>query len=209
MTLLPLLLETLLLSLSGVMAPGPMTAVTVGKGMRSPHAGGMIAVGHAVVEAPLMAAIALGFGRLFELPYVRQGIGLVGGAFLLWMAYGLLRSVRSASLAVREDTRSPLLIGVMLSAANPYFLIWWATVGATMLGRATPYHLLGLVAVGLVHWLCDLGWLYGLSAVAFKGGRSFGAVFQRVVSSVSGAMLLFFGARFVVDSITTLVQAGA
>ena len=77
-----------------------------------------------------------------------------------------------------------------------------------MFGRAAPYHLLGLLAVGLVHWLCDLGWLYGLSAVAFKGGRSFGAVFQRAVSGVSGVMLLFFGARFVVDSVTTLVQAG-
>ena len=64
MPLLTFLLEAVLVSLSGVMAPGPITAVTIGKGSDSPHAGALVAVGHGIVEFPLMIAIFYGFGRV-------------------------------------------------------------------------------------------------------------------------------------------------
>ena len=205
MPLLAFLLEAVLISLSGVMAPGPMTAVTVGKGSESPHAGAFVALGHGIVEIPLMLAIFYGFGAFFSLPHVRTGIAAAGGLFMLVMGVGMLRALRTAEIGSRRDARSPLAVGVLLSAGNPYFLIWWATVGAALISRSVTYGLIGLAALAVVHWTCDLLWLYVISTVSFRGRRSFGLTFQRVIFAISGVMLVFFGVRFMLDAARALM----
>ena len=129
----------MVISLTGVMAPGPLVAVTVGKGSGNQHAGALVALGHGIVEFPLMIAIYFGFGYLFGLPYVKQAIGIAGGGFLLFMAVGMFRSIRGGEVAAAADGRSPVAAGAVLSAANPYFLIWWATIGATMAMQAAGF----------------------------------------------------------------------
>jgi len=52
------LLSTVAISLSGVMAPGPITAATLAAGARGRHAGAMICLGHVVVELPLILLLA-------------------------------------------------------------------------------------------------------------------------------------------------------
>ena len=76
------LLEAMLISVSGVMSPGPVTAVAVGRGSESPHAGALVAIGHGMVEFPLMAAVAWGFGRLVRADPVRLASALIGGILL-------------------------------------------------------------------------------------------------------------------------------
>jgi threonine/homoserine/homoserine lactone efflux protein len=208
MALLLFLLEAMFISLSGVMAPGPMTAVTVGKGNQSPHAGAWIAVGHGIVEFPLMVAVFFGVGYLLELAYVKAAIALVGGAFLLFMGVGMFRSVRKSpdplDDQVIEETRSPVIAGIMLSLGNPYFLIWWATVGAALVLRAVRFGLVGFVTFAMLHWSCDFVWSYLLSALSFKGGRVFGDRFQRAVFMVCGGALVFFSGKLMVDGVRTL-----
>ena len=195
------LLQALLISLSGVLAPGPVTAATLAAGTRSRHAGALVAVGHGIVEFPLMFLIMAGMGVIFEYVSVRIGIGLVGGAFLVFMGVGMLRSSAEAPEAAAEPaTRGPIWTGVILSAGNPYFLLWWATVGLALATRALK---LGVLAFGLfavVHWLCDLVWLEALSLASFKGSKLLGERMQRIVLVVCGAALLVIGARFAWDA---------
>lgn len=195
----------MVISLTGVMAPGPLSAATMGKGSRSPHAGALIAVGHGIIEFPLMVAILFGLGYVFDLPYVKQGIGLAGGAYMLFMAVGMFRSLGSGALEGADDSRSPMAAGAALSAANPYFLIWWATVGGALLMQAAGFGAAGIAVFMVAHWLCDLGWSWFLSALSFNGGRIYGAVFQKAISAVSGAALVFFGAKFIYDAARVLV----
>jgi len=58
------LLSAAAISLSGVMLPGPLTAVTIAKGYRNQNAGSLIALGHAIIEIPLMALVYFGFAQL-------------------------------------------------------------------------------------------------------------------------------------------------
>lgn len=206
MLLVTFLLEAALVSLSGVMAPGPITAVTVGKGSRSPHAGAWVAVGHGVVEFPLMVAIFYGLGRLLDLPYMRGGIGLLGGVFLLWMGVGMLRSIQRVGVSASQHPNSPVMAGMLLSLGNPYFLIWWATVGAALILRATAFGVAGFLAFATLHWSCDFIWCYALSALSFKGGQFFGKVFQKWVFGVCGVFLLFVGGRFIADAVGMLLR---
>jgi len=85
MTLLFFLFQVSVISLSGVMAPGPVTAAAIAIGARSRHAGALIAFGHGAVELPLIILIVFGAGRLLKLPAAQIVIGLAGGAFLLVM----------------------------------------------------------------------------------------------------------------------------
>lgn len=196
--------EAILISLSGVMAPGPITAVVVGKGNQSPHAGALVALGHGIVEIPLMVAVFFGVGSLLDAPYVRAGIGIAGGLFILWMGIGMLRSIRQEAVVQSQDSRSPILAGILFSVGNPYFLVWWVTVGAALILRSVEFGLVGFVAFALGHWLCDLLWDWFLSVVSFKGGQFFGNKFQQAVFLISGILLLFFGSRLMFDAVTRI-----
>jgi threonine/homoserine/homoserine lactone efflux protein len=202
MSLVAFLLEAVVISMSGVMAPGPVTTVVVGKGSESPHAGALVAVGHGIVEFPLMVAVFFGIGQLLDRSYVTTGIALVGGLFLLLMGLDMLRSMKREGLEGRGYNASPLVAGIVLSAANPYFLVWWATVGAALVLRSAGFGVLGFVMFAILHWLCDLLWSWFLSVLSFKGGQFFGRGFQRAVFGVCGALLIFFGGRLVVDGAT-------
>jgi len=76
----PFLLSVVIISLSGVMMPGPMFAVTVAKSYRSQLAGIQIALGHAMVEIPLILLIYFGLAQFFQHEVVRLVLNLVGGA---------------------------------------------------------------------------------------------------------------------------------
>jgi threonine/homoserine/homoserine lactone efflux protein len=203
--MLGFLVETVAISLSGVMAPGPITAVTVVRGSKSPHAGAWVAVGHGLVEFPLIFAIFYGFGRWFELPAVQTGIASAGGLFLLYMGLMMLRGLlrRQEEVSVKDplERQRPATVGAALSISSPYFLIWWATIGAALTLRAAEHGWAGLLAFASVHWSCDFGWLYLLSLLSYRGGRVFGQRFQQAILLVCGVFLLFMGGRY-------LYQAG-
>jgi threonine/homoserine/homoserine lactone efflux protein len=99
------LLTAVAISLSGVMAPGPITVATLVAGARWRHAGAMICVGHVVVELPLIVLLVTGLSAFLESKAVRAGIGLAGGGLLLLMGVQLLASLRrSDSSELRSET---------------------------------------------------------------------------------------------------------
>jgi threonine/homoserine/homoserine lactone efflux protein len=213
MGVLLFLFQVISISLSGVMAPGPVTTAAIAMGARNRYAGALIAVGHAIIEFPLMILIILGMGRILESTKTQIVIGLVGGAFLLTTAAQMLISLRTTTSSqgnVRKE--KPVIAGVILSAGNPYFLFWWATVGIKL---AIGARQLGVWAFGLfavVHWLCDFVWLQVLSWGSFKGTKLLGERSQRIILMVCSGVLFFFGLFFIYSAagnlITLLSESG-
>jgi threonine/homoserine/homoserine lactone efflux protein len=194
------LIQAAVISLSGVMAPGPMTTATIGQGAKSPTAGPWIAVGHGIVEFPLMLAILLGVGRLLHSPLAKATISAFGGIVLLLLSVDMLRGVSKSDAGSHHGSRSPILVGVLLSAGNPYFLIWWATVGAALMLQAAGFGWTGFLVFALVHWSCDLIWSTVLSVLSYRGGSFFGRWFQKAAFGVCGLALLVLGIRCIVDA---------
>lgn len=205
-SLFTFIVQVIIISLSGVMAPGPMTAVTIGKGSSSPHAGVMIALGHGVIEFPLMLAIFFGLGYLFKFNYVKPSIALIGGLLLLYMSIGMFQSLKIKNETTYNSKNSSFSAGIFLSAGNPYFLIWWATVGATIILQSVEFGIIGLFLFAVVHWTCDLIWLYFLSALSYNGGKFFGKYFQKISFVICALLLLFFSAKFIFDAISTFYR---
>jgi len=199
-------ISAIAISLSGVMAPGPITAATLATGARHRHAGAMIALGHAAVEIPLILLLAVGVANFVESPSWRTGIGIAGGAVLVLMGLQLLLSLGGQDGSGVPVQRHPLVIGIVLTAANPYFLVWWATVGLALATQAMSFGAVVLILFAVVHWLCDLGWLEVLSLVGHKGSELFGRRAQLVISAVCGVVLLGFGAKFLYDAGTGMIS---
>lgn len=199
--LLIFLAGAVVISLSGVMAPGPVTAATLAAGTRSRHAGALIAIGHGIVEFPLMFLILAGVGAVFRIVAVRIGIGLAGGAMLLLMGIQMLLAARKpVAVGAAPARRGPLLTGIVLTGGNPYFLLWWATVGLALATRAVELGILAFALFAVIHWLCDLVWLEALSLAAFGGSKLLGDRAQQVVLLICGTALVVFGALFAWDA---------
>ena len=193
------------ISLSGVMAPGPVTAVAIAAGARNRFAGVLIAIGHGIVEFPLMIIIVLGADKFLQSSPARIGIGLIGGIFLLLLGIQMLRSLRSHDTQETFGIKQgPLTAGIVLSGGNPYFLVWWATVGLALATKAMAMGIWAFVLFAVIHWLCDLVWLTLLSWASFKGSHWFGQRVQQIVLLVCGSALLLFGLYFLFDALKAL-----
>ncbi|MHC4435529.1 MAG: LysE family transporter [Planctomycetota bacterium] len=207
MTLLLFLFEVLVISLSGVMAPGPVTAAAIAAGARLRRAGALIALGHGIVEFPLIVLIVLGPGKILRLPAAQIVIGLAGGAFLFVMAFQMLGALRAEQeIHAKFSGSSPLLTGMLLSATNPYFLLWWATIGLALATTATNLGIWAFVLFAIVHWLCDFLWLWALSWASFKGSMLLGRRLQQVVLAICAAAMFVFGLCFAYKALAMLTD---
>lgn len=204
------LLKTIVISLSGVMAPGAVTAATIAQGTRNRWAGVLISLGHGVVEIPLIFLLMFGLGLIFKVIAVKIAIGLAGGGFLLWMAYGMMKQIRQPQPDETGSFKSGSIVtGVILSATNPYFLFWWATVGLNLAIGAKELGIWALVLFAIVHWSCDLVWLGLLSLTAFytnKGAGLFAEKAQKGILIFCAGALLIFGLLFIIDAVKLLLS---
>ena len=131
------LFQVLIISCTGAMQPGPVTATVITMGVKDRWAGTLLAVGHGIIEFPLIVIIILGMGKYFQVPKVQIVIGIAGGIFLVLMAIQTFISLKSK---IENESKAlkgkPVLAGVILSASNPYFLIWWGTVDLALATQA-------------------------------------------------------------------------
>ncbi len=207
MELLVFLAKVIIISLSGVMAPGPVTATTIAIGSRNRFAGTLVSIGHGIVELPLIILITLGMGKIFQLDSAKIVIGLAGGAMLLFMAVQMLRSIKKHENNIEQTKKDkPILAGIVLTAGNPYFLVWWATVGLKLATDAKGLGIWAFAAFALVHWLCDLTWCQALSWASFKGTRLLGSSSQKIVLAICSGAMFLFGIKFAYDAARLWLQ---
>ena len=203
--MLPVLLSVAVISLSGVMMPGPMFAITVAKSYRSPWAGPLIAIGHAVIEVPLILLIYFGFARFFENTTVQLVLSIAGGAMIIWLGIGMFRARTEVVHQGRDLSYNAITAGIVLSALNPFFLLWWATVGSMLIMKVVDYGAAGLVAFTAVHWSCDLVWLTIVSVLIYRTQALWGKRFQEGLFIACSLLLVGFGGWFIVSGIQQAV----
>lgn len=193
------------ISLSGVIMPGPVFAATVAKGYSDLKAGLKIAAGHAVVEIPLIAAIFLGFDTVLNDRNVFAAVGIIGGLLLLYMGIEMVRSREKLVRGNKEVRYTSFTAGILTTAANPYFILWWATVGAALITGAIQFGLMMLPVFAIVHISCDFGWNYFVSATVFKSKGLWSERRHHYLFVVSGIIMLFFAAYFITSSVLGLI----
>ncbi|MFO8006520.1 MAG: LysE family transporter, partial [Candidatus Brocadiia bacterium] len=167
-------------ALSGVLMPGPVLFMTVRhSASEGCKVGPLIIAGHAVVEIPLMVAVVVGLRGLLARDVFVGVVGTAGGALLLVMSAMMLRSLPRLHLpggAGAPAVDSPGVLGLvaagaLTSVANPYFTLWWATVGMKFLAEAAAFTLLGYAVFYAGHISADLAWYGAVSESVHRGRR--------------------------------------
>jgi threonine/homoserine/homoserine lactone efflux protein len=195
------LASVVFISLSGVMMPGPVFAVTVAKGYRSKVAGALIALGHGAIEFPLIFLLYFGLSGFFASTIIQKVIGFVGGAALIYMGFQTFKTRKEASAETSHSGHASFIAGLVATGANPYFFVWWATVGVALIWNASIFGAVGLLAFALVHWLCDLSWDTFVSLTVFKTRRFWTERVFTLVFLFCFAVLVAFGAWFIISAL--------
>jgi len=187
------------------MMPGPMFAVTLAKSYRSQWAGAQISLGHAVIEVPLILLIYFGATRFFESTPVQLVLSFAGGAMIVWMGVAMFRARAKVIQQGNDLPYSAFTAGILTSALNPYFLLWWATIGSMLIMRFTDFGVGGLTAFIIVHWMCDLIWLSFVSVLVYKTRALWGQRFQEWVFIVCSLLLVGFGGWFIISGLQRVI----
>jgi len=196
------------ISFSGALMPGPVTAAAIAKGQQSSRAGILIALGHGAVEIPLVVVIALGLSELFQQPLWKTFIGVVGGAVLVWMGAGMIRDRAALGEGRKTISIGSLRAGVVTTASNPYFFLWWATVGAALITKSLAWGVAGVILLALVHWSVDLWWDWLLSFTSHHGRRIMSPKVQAAIFAICGIVLVSWGLYFLIDGSGLLQMLG-
>lgn len=203
--MLALLASVFVISLSGALMPGPMFATVLAKSYKSPWAGAQASMGHAVVEVPLILLIYFGAAAFFDQAAVRFILGVAGGGMVVWMGVGMFRARKSIASGQKDTRYNAFTAGIMLSAGNPFFILWWATVGALLVLQAAEFGSGGLWALILTHWSTDLVWLSIVSGLVYKTHRLWAPAFQTAVFTLCSLLLIGFGGWFIVSGLQAVI----
>lgn len=209
-----------LIGFTGAMIPGPMTSVavhhSVGLGW---IAGPVVVAGHAVLELLMVAAIALGVAQFLTTPLFTGLIGLIGGLVLVYLGVGVVRTAGEAQLgglgqAAAVDRRrrtarsllAAVAAGITTSLSNPYWPIWWGSVGAGHVTLALAASgMAGVVAFFIGHIAADLTWYTALTAAVVSGGRRVSPRAMRVTLKLLGVFMLAMAVYFIVSGVRFLI----
>lgn len=199
--LLSLVLLTLYISPNGALTPGPLTLSTMVIGTRYGWKGGArVALGHMLVELPYTVVLMFFYSTIyaFLLTFeIKAFMTLLVSGFIFYFAYLTLKDALSKEIFTSISTikffkTGPLLTGVLLTGLNPYFLIWWATVGLPLLIRINELGLYTYPVMFLSHIWYDFVWL-ALVAHLFRLGVNLINLkaYRAILFSISIAFFLF------------------
>ncbi|MCK4283063.1 MAG: LysE family transporter [Candidatus Brocadiae bacterium] len=193
-------------ALSGALMPGPVLFATVRwSAERGRWVGPLVVAGHAVVEAPLMVALIFGLGKLLSKDVFVGVVGLAGGAVLLAMGALMLRGLPGLRLPASADgpgtgeglwSLRVVGAGALTSVSNPYFTLWWATVGLSFMTNAAPFGALGYCVFYAGHIMADLAWYGAVSESVHRGRRLLSDGSYRWLVGVCAVLLVGFAFYF-------------
>lgn len=195
------------LALSGALMPGPLFTITISESARHGFkAGPLLMTGHALLELLLVVAVVQGLGVYLRLPPVMGTIALLGGSLLIYFGIDMVRTAGNLSLmGEAEDvtvnySRHPVLMGAVTSLSNPYWTLWWATVGLGYLAAVMKFGAPGVVTFFLGHIAADFAWYCLLSLGVSRGKNLLKDCGYQVLIRVCGVFLFFFGGWFLISA---------
>lgn len=204
-----LFVTSFVVALSGAVMPGPLLTVTISESpRRGLMTGPLLIAGHALLELVLVLALLLGLAPLLKMEPVFIVIALAGSAVLLWMGIGMLKSLPTVALVREVDgakERNLILSGVLMSIANPYWSIWWATIGLGYILHSMEAGTMGVVAFFSGHILGDLFWYAAVSTAIWKGRELISDRSYRVLIGTCAVFLIVFSCLFAWSGVQKLI----
>lgn len=208
------ILTSFIVGLSGAMVPGPMFTVTVSDSVKKGFiTGPLVVLGHFIAEFILMIFILSGFSWVVGSTEAAIVIGTLGGVMLIYMGYTTAKTRTDLQDLSNPDEPSSrygsVLKGVLTSVSNPYFFLWWATIGLAFLFKGLEIAgLVGLIGFIVGHWSSDLGWFSVVSFFSSRGSKVMNEKQFNTIMKICGVFLILLGAYFLFTAHANIVDLG-
>ena len=209
MNLLDFVGTVIVVTASGALAPGPLSFGILMQGSKEgARSGFSCAIGHTLVEFPLVLALALGLLAAASQPMIKDVIGLAGGLGLI--GFGVLQIDETLKTKpqsgekprTRKLPASSLVLGLALTGLNPYFIVWWLTIGSVLIVQALAFAaIIGVLIMYIAHVWMDYAFLTSLAYFAKKGRNIVGSKYYKAVLIAFGLILTYYGLTFILDAI--------
>ena len=218
--------QVIFISVSGVLSPGPLFFANLIYGSKEGfYSGVKIASGHTIVELLLVISLAAGIFGFWSFKLSSESIriiGLVGGTAIIIFSISQITNIikrRNTDVANDKNKSSysyfskisnkgirlerPFIIGITFSALNPFFIIWWLTVGLKLISDSvTLFGIVeGIIILFSLHIWMDYAWL-SVTAYLMSKGRLIlkERLYQYFLLSIS-FVLASYGLYLVVEKI--------
>ncbi|HHH80308.1 MAG TPA: lysine transporter LysE [Thermoplasmatales archaeon] len=207
MDVLQFIITVILITASGALAPGPLFFATISYGAKSGAKSGLIfSIAHTLVEFTLVMLLAVGLLTISNEPVVKLTIGVIGGVALIVFGLFQIKSLFTPGIknqVYKEPSHKHLfIVGSVFTALNPYFILWWLTVGSQLIIMALEVAaFFGVLFMYLCHVWMDYAWLTGIAYFAKRGSSIIGSKGYHVVVAVFGFILIYFGLSFLIDAL--------
>jgi threonine/homoserine/homoserine lactone efflux protein len=200
-------------SASGVISPGPLFFANLVYGSKQGiYSGIKMAHGHTIVELPLIIILASGlitFSSITTTNLVSKLVSLSGGiAILVFSAFqieALLKKEKGEKKIYfkTHNKKDPLIIGSILSALNPFFILWWLTAGLKLISDSLELYgfAMGIVVVFSFHIWMDYGWLAVTAYLVSRGTLIFRSKYYPILLLALNAALIYYGIYFIVTGL--------
>jgi len=205
---------SLIVAFTGALMPGPMlTLVIASVAQKGFWTSVFIVIGHSILELLIVISFYLGVLKYLDNPLVIKIISIVGGAFLIYMAVSIIVSIARKKIKLDLDdkriaknlgTKNTFIItgkGILISLANPYWYVWWLTIGATFMIKSVQHSFGGVAFFYTGHILADFIWYLFVGFLVSTGRRFFTQKIYFGILIVCSLFLLYLGVRFIVDFI--------
>lgn len=205
-------ISALAVGFSGAMMPGSLLTYTLKQSLSAgPRSGFIITLGHALMELVLIVLIFLGLGMVLQSKTAQTVIGVAGGILLIYMGIGMIVQSLKNKISIeieqsKKSSKNMFLSGIAISATNPYFLLWWAVIGLGFVMQS--YNTLGYLGVGVYyigHIAADFIWYGAISMIVGNTRKFIKQKPYRIMIIILGAVLIFFGGRFIYGAVASLV----
>ncbi len=179
--------------------PGPVTAVVIANAKKSPYTGFVVAVGHAIVEIPLILFLSVYAVNFMENTLVHMLISFAGATMLVYLGINM---ILSANKKIKLKTQNQgAIIGGIITSINPYFILWWATTGLALILRATTFGKGVLIFFIITHLSVDFLWDGILGWLTHRSGVFNHPVAQRILYRILGSCLFLIAVYFIFSGI--------
>ena len=205
-------LTSFAIGFSGAIAPGPLLTYTITESLKKGSiAGPLISLGHALIELVLVSALSLGINIFTYSDTLFAIIGVTGGLYLFWMAYGMLIKppvldlVTGGSESNLNRLSNQIAGGILLTITNPFWGIWWTTIGLRYLIWARNLGIVGIASFYTGHIISDFLW-YGLVSFGIGSGRHLiSPGIYRALMLICGLFVLCLAVYFIFSALNILI----
>jgi len=215
--LLQIFFYSFLIAFSGAITPGPVLAIVIKETpQRGWITGPLVVIGHSILELILIIGLVLGLKMILEIPLAQLIICFIGGIILCILAALMLNDAlikRISIIKELEQTPSntlkqkfvPIFDGIITSVSSPFWILWWATIGVSLIFTAFPpltvvpieFGFLGLLIFYIGHILADFVWYTFISGIITSGKKLINDKVYQGILICCAAFLIYLGITFI------------